>query len=109
MRSMFRKEDKECFKAVLANLPSKILNATISRMFQSEAEKDNEGHSETTNAATTDRSSKIFTREEGTFLKKAAATMVTRSLGLSKAKMKETEKDRAIFARFSFQQIQEQV
>ena len=85
MRSMFRKEDGECSKAVLAKLPTEKLNERISRMFQSEAEKDSEGQSETTNAATTDRSSRIVRREEGTFLKKAAATIVIRSLRLFKA------------------------
>ena len=113
VRSLFTKADGECSKAVLANLPSEKLNERINRMFESEAEKDNEGQSETTNAATTDRSSRIFTREEGAFLKTAAAKMVKRSLGLSKANienlLKETEKGRAILSRFSFEQIQGRV
>ena len=82
-------------------------------MFQSEAEEDSEGQSETTNAATTDRSLRIVTREEGIFLKKAAATMVTRSLGLSKANvenfLKETGNGRAILTRFLFEKIQGRV
>ena len=82
-------------------------------MFQSEAEKDSEGQSETINAATTDRSLRIFRREEGIFMKKAAATMVTRSLGLSKANvenfLKETGNGRAILTRFSFEKIQGRV
>ena len=39
---MFREEDGECSKAVLANLPSEKLNERISRMFQSGIEKDNQ-------------------------------------------------------------------
>ena len=80
-------------------------------MFQSEAEKDSEGQSETTNAATTDRSSRIVTREEGFFWKKAAAKIVIRSLGLSKSNvenfLKETGNGRTILARFSFEKNSE--
>ena len=46
-------------------------------------------------------------------MKKAAATMVTRSLGLSKANvenfLKETGNGRAILTRFSFEKIQGRV
>lgn len=112
IRSMWRREDGEYSKAALANLPTENLVERIDRMFANEtaSANDDEGQSEATKATTTDRSSRIFTKEEGTLLRKAAATMVKKSLALGKANienlLKETEKGRSVLSRFSFDQIQ---